>query len=114
MIKFNTIIRTAGDGYWSFAIKDVKLLGFEVVYDEIQDYGELRVYFDMDTWDVSKDGLIYSDEGFLNDLRIQLSIMGLPGSDVSYSEQGMQEDDYISLDIGSAFIKKYIELMVEA
>ncbi len=114
MIKFNTIIRTTGHGYWSTAVEDVKLLGFEVMHDAIQDYGELRVYFDTDTWDVDEDGLIYTDEGFLNELRIQLSILGLPGSDVHYSEQGMQGDDYISLDIGEAFIKKYVKMMVEA
>lgn len=110
MIKFKAVIKTTGTGLWSEARKDVKLLGMEVPYPADDDsYGELRVYFDTNTWNVNQDGLIYTDEGFLNELRIVLSVLGFPGSDVDYSEQGMQGVDYISLDVGLAFLKTYIQ-----
>ncbi len=75
--------------------------------DEDKDFGELCVYFDTKTWDVNADGLIYTDRQFQNDLRAFLNTHGLPGADVDYSEQGMQGDDYVSLDIGRKFLQAW-------
>jgi hypothetical protein len=72
-------------------------------------FGELRVYFDTDTWDVNVHGLIYTDRGFLKELREFLNAHGLPGADVSYSEQGMQGDDYVSLDAGHKFYAAWMQ-----
>jgi hypothetical protein len=76
------------------------------VADE-EDFGELCVYFNTGHWDVNVDGLIYTDTLFLEQLREFLNKHGLAGSDVSYSEQGMQGDDYVSCDVGKAFLDSW-------
>lgn len=96
---------TAGDGYWSAVETAVEITDMQLGYvNDEQDFGELRVYFNTATWDVNTDGLIYTDSDFLNELRMFLDQHGLVGSDVDYSEQGMQGDDYVSLDVGKPFL----------
>ncbi len=102
------IFSTYGNGYWSRAVKAVEIVDMQVSYcNEEKDFGELRVYFNTETWDVTKDGLIYTDSGFITDLRNFLTMHGLDNLDVEYSEQGMQGDDYVSLDIGADFIASW-------
>lgn len=102
------IFNTSGDGYWSRAVKSVRVIDMQIGYiSEERDFGELRVYFDTKTWDVNKDGLIYTDRGFMTDLRNFLALQGLDNLDVEYSEQGMQGDDYVSLDIGEDFLNSW-------
>ena len=99
------VLNTNGGGYWSEVAKPVEVVDMQLGYvaDE-KDFGELRVYFNTDTWNVREDGLIYTDRQFERELREFLDSHGLPGKDVSYSEQGMQGDDYVSLDIGEKFL----------
>jgi hypothetical protein len=98
-VTFNT----NGLGYWSRAVKAVGIVDMQVAYvNEEKDFGELRVYFNTEDWDVNTDGLIYTDKQFRNELQAFLDAQGLPGKDVSYSEQGMQGDNYVSLDIVTA------------
>ncbi len=100
-----TIFSTSGGGYWSNVAKPVVITNMRVAYvNDENDFGELRVYFDTKTWDVNKDGLIYTDKGFMTDLRNFLALQGLNNLDVEYSEQGMQGDNYVSLDIGKDFL----------
>jgi hypothetical protein len=102
------IFNTSGCGYWSRQQKAVRITDMRLGYvDEDKDFGELCVYFDTKTWDVNTDGLIYTDRQFQNDLRAFLNTHGLPGADVDYSEQGMQGDDYVSLDIGRKFLQAW-------
>ena len=75
------------------------------VSDE-QDFGELRVYFDTDTWNVNTDGLIYTDSKFKQDLMKFVKEQGLV-VDLCYSEQGMQGDNYVSLDVGAEFLDSW-------
>jgi hypothetical protein len=101
-------LKTGGGGYWSntkaaVVVTDIKL-GY--INDEL-DFGELRVYFDTKTWDVNEQGLIYTDRQFERELREFLTAHGLVGADVSYSEQGMQGDDYVSCDVGEKFLKSW-------
>ena len=65
-----TIFSTVGDGYWSNVAKAVRITDMRLGYfaDE-KDFGELRVYFNTQDWDVNTDGLIYTDLGFMTDLR---------------------------------------------
>ena len=99
------IFTTSGDGLWSRAIKNVRIVDMTVPYvNDERDFGELKVHFNTEDWDVEKDGLIYTDRGFMTDLRNFLVLHGLDNLDVDYSEQGMQGEDYVSLDIGKAFI----------
>jgi hypothetical protein len=100
-------------GYWSrtAAAVDIVKLDLQYINDE-QDFGELCVYFAQDDfsaneWDVETDGLIYTDKLFLQELRAYLQTIGfseVEANDVSYSEQGMQTNNYVSLDVGALFI----------
>jgi hypothetical protein len=102
------IFNTAGDGYWSNVAKAVTIVDMQLGYvsDEL-DFGELRVYFDTKTWNVNKDGLIYTDSKFESMLQALLCEHGIDGNDVSYSEQGMQGDNYVSLDVGKKFLASW-------
>jgi hypothetical protein len=104
-VTFNT----NGNGYWSRAVKAVEIVDMCVAYiNDERDFGELRVYFNTDTWDVNTDGLIYTDKQWRNELQAFLDAQGLPGKDISYSEQGMQGDDYVSCDIiGAKFLRAW-------
>jgi hypothetical protein len=107
MIKVNTNLSTDGSGYWSNLAKTVTVTGLELSYvSDENDFGELRVHFDTNTWNVDTDGLIYTDREFISNLKVLLSRLELD-TDISYSEQGMQGDTFVSLDVGPEFIKSY-------
>jgi len=110
MLKCKATLYTAGDGYWSNVRKAVEITHLQLAYtnDEL-DFGELRVRFNTATWDVNKDGLIYTDSLFLEDLQLLLDSLGFDASDVSYSEQGMQGDTYVSCDVGERFINTFMQ-----
>ena len=109
MKKFEHTLRTAGDGYWSNHAKDVRTIKMNLAYmNEEEDFAELRVYFDTETWNVETDGLIYTDSKFLASLQKALNEEDFAGSNVSYSEQGMQGDNYVSLDVGKKFITSWV------
>jgi hypothetical protein len=110
MYKVTATLRTAGDGYWSNKAKTVEITGLQLSYinDEL-DFGELRVRFDTATWDTNTDGLIYTDTLFLEELCFMLDNLGFDASDVSYSEQGMQGDNYVSCDVGECFINTFMQ-----
>jgi hypothetical protein len=114
MIKFGCVLETAGTGYWSNVAKKVQLTGIDLGYiNDEEDFGELRVFFDTKTWNTDTDGLIYTDRLFLDLLSGELLGAGLNSIDVSYSEQGMQGDNYVSLDVGPVFLKSFKEIAVE-
>ena len=108
------ILHTNGNGLWTDVERAVRIV--DMVLDmgtEYEDdktiFGEFRVYFNTEDWDTAEDGLIYTDKGFLRELREFLDAHGLPGDDVCYSEQGMQGDDYVSLDAGTAFYNAWMQ-----
>ncbi len=112
MIQF----KTNGTGYWSKVKKKVTITDmvvreyccdYQMGVIDFPNFGELRVFFDIKDWDVNEDGLIYTDKQFLKELRDFLNNHGLPGDGVHYSEQGMQGNDYVSLDIGGDFLKAW-------
>ena len=103
-VTFNT----NGKGYWSRTVKAVRIVDMKLGYvNDEGDFGELCVYFDTETWDVYKDGLIYTDRKFEREMREFLTAHGLAGADVSYSEQGMQGVNYVSCDVGEKFLKSW-------
>ena len=110
MYKISATLNTNGKGYWSSTAKAVEVTRLQLAYtnDEL-DFGELRVYFNTATWDVNKLGLIYTDKLFMTELKELLTSMGFDASDVSYSEQGMQGDTYVSCDVGELFINTYMQ-----
>ena len=108
MITFNRNINTNGKGYWSNQAALVRCVGAALAYENDEgDFGELRIYFDTASWNVKKNGDIYTDPQFLKELREHLTNSKLAGSDVDYSESGMQGDTYVSLDVGENFIASY-------
>ena len=111
-VTFNT----NGKGYWSNTAKAVRIVDMRLGYvSDERDFGELCVYFNTADWDVNVDGLIYTDSEFLHELNAFLVEQGLCA--VDYSEQGMQGDDYVSLDVGDEFLQlweaKFGELVTE-
>ncbi len=110
MYKVTATLNTNGTGYWSNTKTAVEITALQLSYinDEL-DFGELRVYFNKATWDVNKLGLIYTDKQFMTELKELLTTMGFDASDVSYSEQGMQGDAYVSCDVGERFINTFMQ-----
>ncbi len=101
------IFNTSGTGYWSNVAKAVEIVDMQLGYvSDEGDFGELRVYFNTDTWDVKQDGLIYTDKQFKLDLMQFVKEHGLV-VDLCYSEQGMQGTDYVSLDVGADFLRSW-------
>ena len=101
------IFNTVGDGYWSNVAKAVEIVDMRVTYvNDDYDFGELCVYFNTDTWNVNTDGLIYTDSLFKIDLMKFIKEQGL-AIDLCYSEQGMQGDNYVSLDVGKDFLDSW-------
>lgn len=105
----NVILHTSGTGYWTTRKDPVRVTGYELSYVNSEaDFGELCVFFDTDTWMVEHDGLIYTDPGWMQELKSFLSAQGYDVRDVSYSEQGMQGEGHVSLDVGEHFISSYM------
>ena len=110
MYKVNATLNTNGRGYWSRTATAVEIVDMQLGYvAEDRDYGELRVYFNTDTWDVNTMGLIYTDKQFRQELNAFLTAQGLATAE--YSEQGMhmQGDKYVSCDVGELFINTYMQ-----
>jgi len=85
----------------------VRVCSLELGYvSEDGECGELRVYFDEDTWNTDVDGLIYTDALFGIELLNLLTDYGIQGS-VCYSEQGMQGYDYVSFDVDGDVINTF-------
>ena len=104
MREFIDIIETSGTGLWSNVIKEVKTTGYTIPYNNDFDFGELRVYFDTNTWNVDDDGLIYTDPAFLDCIREAFGT-----DDIDYSEMGMQGNGFVSFDVGQEFLMMYGE-----
>jgi hypothetical protein len=110
MYKVTATLNTNGNGYWSNKRRAVEITHLQLSYtnDEL-DFGELRVRFNTATWDTKTDGLIYTDKQFMRELKELLTVQGFDASDVSYSEQGMQGDTYVSCDVGECFINTFMQ-----
>ena len=108
-IPVNKMFATCGDGYWSEVAKEVfvenitMFISTENIGDEgDEEYcdGDLQAYFTEETWNDSY-GLIYTDSEFLECVHTALIKAGISieaAEDVCYSEQGMQGDNYVSMD----------------
>ena len=109
-----TTLHTNGKGYWSNVAKAVDITKLDLQYCTAErDFGELCVYFNTNSWDVNTNGLIYTDKLFMTELRAYLQTIGFTAeeaNDVSYSEQGMQTDEYVSCDVGAVFIAGLMRL----
>lgn len=105
-------VKTDGSGYWSAKEKIVNIRSLEVEHMRGSKYGELCAFFD-ESWNISEDGLIYTDKLWLKEFRAELLSMGFSTSAVlaiDYSEQGMQGDDYVSMDVHQPFIDEFFKM----
>ena len=107
--RVNFVTKTGGHGPWSQVVKTVRVTGVQLAYvSDDHDFGELRVYFDTGDWDVYSDGLIYGDmmwkHTFLTCMESHFGFGPDAILDVSYSEQGMQGNNYVSMDVGQNFL----------
>lgn len=110
-VSMDEVYTTAGDGYWSDASKDVRVIGMGIYIctDEDEGAGDFCVLYDENTWDMDTDGLIYTDSAFLacvqdkmRDVLLQMGVDDATANalvaDISYSEQGMQDYGRVSCD----------------
>ena len=108
--KVNWQIHTSGTGLWSQAKKSVTVLRVELADSyENGEYGELRAYFDTKTWDCNEVGLIYTDTRWIGEFRALMRSLGFTSKaceDITYSEQGMQSDNFVSMDVGPDFMRE--------
>ena len=119
MLENTFTLHTNGRGYWSRTAKavDVEALDLQYITND-KDFGELCIHFATDElgancWDTATDGLIYTDKKFMAELRTYLQTVGFTeaeANDVSYSEQGMQGNSYVSCDVGAVFINGLMRL----
>lgn len=113
--KKRLITHTNGKGFWSREKREVHIK--EALVNFMADYGdgphgELIAKFTKKTWNIYEHGLIYTDDLWIKEFRKQLVGLGLSeaaAKDCSYSEQGMQGEDYVSMDVGSKFLKEWLQ-----
>ena len=107
-VNFRT--QTNGRGHWSSTAKLVTVNRVHLAYlDDDGEFGELRAYFDPKEWNVDNDGLIYTDQAWMSNFREWMNTLGFSDAaldDIDYSEQGMQGDNYVSMDVGGDFIRE--------
>ena len=105
-ITVNKTFTTDGKGLWSNAVKDVfvESISMYIGTEKDGDYfcdGDLAVNYTEATWDNNVDGLIYTDKAFIKQVREFLIAAGFNAeavNDITYSEQGMQDDERVSCD----------------
>ena len=105
----NWQINVAGDGLWSNQPALVRIAQVTLHVLEPGEWGELRAYFDARTWDVEAQGLIYTDRRWIEEFRAMMKTLGftpIAVDDISYSEQGMQGVDYVSMDVSENFLRE--------
>jgi len=108
--QVNWQTHTDGNGLWSDKAKAVQVLRVELASSSDEgDFGELCAYFNTSTWDCDKDGLIYTDKVWIDEFRALMRSLGFTRAavnDIAYSEQGMQSDNYVSMDVGADFMRE--------
>ena len=102
-VPLSAIVTTRGDGLWAKGIvKDVQLTSVTFVnpYEDTDNdfsYISCTVSFDIDSWNVEADSLVYTDS-CINDITAEVSrAVGLPVT-LEWSEMGMQGSDYLHFD----------------
>ena len=98
---------TSGTGLWSKRKALVTITKLSVNHYEDDEFGELRAWFDVNKWFIGTDGLIYTDPLWIEEFKEGLLKLGLSKTavdQVDYSEQGMQGQRFVSMDVGRDFI----------
>jgi len=101
------ICHTFGKGHWTHTRSPVIITDLRLYHYTDEEYGELEVYFDTESWCVSRDGWIYTDPNWLADFQRLMVSSGFTieaARSIEYTEFGMQASDYVSLEVNSQFI----------
>ena len=108
--KVNWQTHTDGKGFWTTFAKPVVVL--EVYLRDVNeegDFAELCARFDTKTWSCDENGLIYTDPRWIDEFRGLMRSLGFSRracDDISYSEQGMQGYNFVSMDVGENFLRE--------
>lgn len=107
-MKTTLLTETNGSGFWSS--KKAKIQVNEILVNYVNEegtFGELLVSLDICDWNDEEDGLVYTDDKWIESFRSELVRIGFSKDsvqDVDYSEAGMQQPQYVSLDVGALFL----------
>lgn len=116
-MDINIFAHTNGKGLWSDEARPVHInqIGFGYkstdYYPEDPFNGELRAYYENSgftsgSWNNDAYGLIYTDKLWMKEFKAALRTIGFSQKavqNISFSEQGMQGSNYVSMDVGPAF-----------
>jgi hypothetical protein len=101
---------TDGKGYWTtFALPVTVLEVYLRNVNEEGDFAELCARFDTSTWNCDQNGLIYTDPRWIDEFRGLMRSLGFSRracDDITYSEQGMQGYNFVSMDVGEDFLRE--------
>jgi hypothetical protein len=94
--KCNVAVQLAGDSIWDCEITDVVITSINIHETFWEDTSTVHigvVYTVNGDTDVEGSWRLYTDTGF------EEAVSALLGCDVSYTEQGMQENNYASMEL---------------
>ncbi len=102
---------TGGDGFWTDRSSVTRITRLELAFVSNDGrFGELRAHLDPSSWNAEQLGYVYTDRTWIATFRLLLESLGFSGaqaSRVNYSEQGMQGDDYVSMDVSEPFLEAW-------
>ena len=85
-------------------------IGFQKSIDPECFGGSLKFHLNKDEWNVETEGLVYTDDRFEQDVKNVLKDNGFENCyDLTYSEAGMQCNDYVDFDISLDLQNEAIE-----
>lgn len=98
------IASTHGKGHWTDKAEPVEIIQIYLNHftEGSQMHGELHAIFNKRFWNTAEKGLIYTDETWMKEFNEHLAHRG--GTPVHYSEQGMQGENYVSMDVNHEFL----------
>lgn len=106
--KSPIICNTNGRGLWSADARAVRVNKVVVSVHNVEVnlhdfyptlYVNVDAYFPKKSWDTHTHGLIYTDSQWIKEFNQAMKAINplLFGSEVAYTEQGMQGEDYVSM-----------------
>ena len=107
---------TNGKGYYTDQAKKVRITEIRIsryVRSKNKPLLQMEVYFNTKDWNTKKDDLIYGDEKWISELRKGLQSIGFIATGLDYTEQGMQEDDFVSVETSNkAAVESFLSKLV--
>jgi hypothetical protein len=111
-VKFR--IRTDGKGLYTPVVKNLDMIGwsFSIWEDDGRNSG-LFLYFNIDNWDIYKEGIIYTDKTALQMARQffmdRFKLKKEHVESIIWSESGMQGEDFLHFDISVNFTTEILK-----